>query len=71
MWAFIGVLVGALSGEKAGSSIGESAGIFFALIGLAGGGYLGHQIDKSFELQSKQKSEEKMRLRKEEEDRGK
>ena len=67
MWAFIGVLVGALSGEKAGSSIGESAGIFFALVGLVGGGYLGHQIDKSFELQSKQKNEEKMRLRKEEE----
>jgi uncharacterized protein YcfJ len=63
MWAFIGVLVGGLSGEKAGSSIGELAGIFFALVGLAGGGYLGHQIDKSFELQRKQK--------KEEEDRGK
>jgi uncharacterized protein YcfJ len=71
MWAFIGFLVGGLSGERAGNSIGELAGVFFAVVGLAGGAYLGNQIDKSFEMQRKQKNEEKMRLRKEEEDRGK
>jgi hypothetical protein len=70
MWAFIGFLVGGLSGEKAGSSIGELAGVFFAFIGLAGGGYLGHQIDNSFEMQRKQKNDEKVRLRKEEEGKG-
>ena len=70
MWAFIGFLVGGLSGEKAGNSIGELAGVFFAFVGLAGGGYLGHQIDNSFAIQRKNKYEEKMRLRKEEEEKG-
>jgi uncharacterized protein YcfJ len=68
MWTFIGVIVGALFGERAGNSIGELAGVFFALVGLAGGGYLGAQIDNSFEIKRKQKYEDKLKNNKNKED---
>jgi uncharacterized protein YcfJ len=69
MWTMILAIVGGLFGVQAGGGDGTLGGLFFAFVGLFGGGYLGYKLDKGFEVDAKEKYQRKMQEQKEREDR--
>ena len=68
MWAMILAIIGGLFGVQAGGGEDTWGGLFFALVGIFGGGYLGYKLDKGFEVGATEKYQRKMREQKERED---